>query len=210
VSCDACKRIPVLTRKPCQYCGRLNVEAELALKQLRALDKEESESASLRARLAEAEAEREHAFVLLGVANADLAQAREELAALREVAEAAGHVARAYGWQDPHPSSLAGGLMRALSKLSALPGGEAKVPSYCWAQCLEHGKLCYLKNGQHPPVEPAPNPPAAPSAECDCCNGRTVLFDSPWRCRACGTTYLNGKAIAQSAHRADSGGEGAK
>lgn len=28
MSCDACKRIPVLTGVPCGYCGRLNVEAE--------------------------------------------------------------------------------------------------------------------------------------------------------------------------------------
>ena len=37
--CDGCKNIPVLTRYPCQYCGRLNVEAELAAKQLEQLRK---------------------------------------------------------------------------------------------------------------------------------------------------------------------------
>jgi hypothetical protein len=35
MSCDACKRIPVLTKSPCRFCGRLNVEAELAAEQLR-------------------------------------------------------------------------------------------------------------------------------------------------------------------------------
>jgi hypothetical protein len=35
VSCDACKRIPVLTGRPCHYCGRLNVEAELAVAELK-------------------------------------------------------------------------------------------------------------------------------------------------------------------------------
>jgi hypothetical protein len=35
MSCDACKRIQVLTGSPCRYCGRLNVEAELAVAQLR-------------------------------------------------------------------------------------------------------------------------------------------------------------------------------
>jgi hypothetical protein len=37
MSCDACKRIPTLTGRPCHYCGRLNVEAELAAAQLAAL-----------------------------------------------------------------------------------------------------------------------------------------------------------------------------
>jgi hypothetical protein len=37
MSCDACKRITTLTGHPCRYCGRLNVEAQLAAEQLRQL-----------------------------------------------------------------------------------------------------------------------------------------------------------------------------
>ena len=44
MSCDACKRIPVLTKRPCHYCGRLNVEAELAAEQLRVLKQGKAES----------------------------------------------------------------------------------------------------------------------------------------------------------------------
>lgn len=37
MSCDACKRIHPLTGKPCAFCGRLNVEAEIAVTQLEQL-----------------------------------------------------------------------------------------------------------------------------------------------------------------------------
>jgi hypothetical protein len=116
VSCDACKRIPVLTRKPCQYCGRLNVEAELALKQLRALDKEESESASLRARLAEAERERADCVRVADVAEAlgmlnDIDAGREIIEAARSVRQDANR------WAD-QSVGLSGELRQAREELA--------------------------------------------------------------------------------------------
>jgi Mg2+ and Co2+ transporter CorA len=109
----------------------------------------EAESASLRARLAEAEAERTvareaaycsaedavRAAVLLGTAQSDLAQAREELAALREVAGNTSRYLKSYAHDCRHVlpvseddeadatflQSCADDLDAALSKLSALP-----------------------------------------------------------------------------------------
>jgi hypothetical protein len=190
----------------CEYCPA--VWHRMAV---RSLEAAQSESASLRARLAEAEARAAHveksANEICQTRDSlasDLAQAREELAALRDVARHARLVAVAYGWDksDPHPTSLAGGLLGALSKLSALPGA----------------------------IEPAPNPPAAPSAVTKILAAfpRCDKHDCDKPARFAGPVFemcsehaedgvhtqplpwLAALEAAESAHRADSGGEGAK
>jgi hypothetical protein len=168
----------------------------------------------------------------LDAAQSDLAQAREELAALRE-----GDELECISAVNTHPTLVEQDKqvrlfvewakrcveqanregryylecvcrMSPRDKLSALPGGEAKVvaarvnPMNTWCSHCYHGDG-HCDGGRpgctcpcrHAAAEPAPNPPAAPSAALSkCMSGK---------CDEC-------NRAAQSAHRADSGGEGAK
>jgi hypothetical protein len=163
----------------------------------------------------------------LDAAQSDLAQAREELAALRE-----GDELECISAVNTHPTLVEQDKqvrlfvewakrcveqanregryylecvcrMSPRDKLSALPGGEAKVvaarvnPMNTWCSHCYHGDG-HCDGGRpgctcpcrHAAAEPAPNPPAAPSAALSkCMSGK---------CDEC-------NRAAQSAHRADSG-----
>jgi hypothetical protein len=195
----------------CEYCPA--VWHRMAV---RSLEAAQSESASLRARLAEAEAERgklikeaDEERVAKYEAQSDLAQAREELAALRAELETrllcdeeAGELPlsvlaeraladalerdTAYAERDLSEARL----KQALSKLSALPGV----------------------------IESAPNPPAAPSEASplpwhfvrDADAGyfvRTAAGEAVARCFEEEDAAFIVARANQSAHRADSGGD---